>query len=130
MRPHGATSGKVPMAIFTVAKCIALLLRAEAERMGLPDRNAQKAIVPTQREIFFDDHDIIVSKTDLKGRLTDASRMFCSSAGYPERDVIGQPHSLIRHPVMPRGVQAPVGCDPGQARDLRLREEHGAQRRS
>jgi len=71
---------------------------------SLPDRNAQKAIVPTQREIFFDDHDIIVSKTDLKSRLTDASRMFCSSAGYAERDVIGQPHSLIRHPDMPRAV--------------------------
>lgn len=61
-------------------------------------------IIPTQREIFFDPDSFIVSKTDLKGRLTYANKTFCDVAGYTEKELLGQPHSLIRHPDMPRAV--------------------------
>lgn len=54
------------------------------------------------KEIFFDD--LIVSKTDLKGRITYANEVFCSIAGYSESELLGQPHSIIRHPDMPRAV--------------------------
>ncbi|WP_445501988.1 PAS domain-containing protein [Microvirga sp. G4-2] len=63
-----------------------------------------RAITPTQHEIFFDPDSFIVSKTDLKGRITYANRVFCEVAGYSEEELIGQPHSLIRHPDMPRAV--------------------------
>jgi PAS domain S-box-containing protein len=63
-----------------------------------------KAITPTKREIFFDPDSFIVSKTDLKGRLTYANRVFCEVAGYSEKELLGQPHSMIRHPDMPRAV--------------------------
>jgi PAS domain S-box-containing protein len=59
---------------------------------------------PTQVEVFFDRQDFIVSKTDLKGRLTYANKHFCDIAGYAEKEVIGQPHAIIRHPDMPRAV--------------------------
>ncbi len=62
------------------------------------------SIQPTNREVFFDRDSLIVSKTDLKGRLTYANRIFCEIAGYAEKEVIGQPHSLIRHPDMPRAI--------------------------
>jgi PAS domain S-box-containing protein len=52
----------------------------------------------------FGDDEIIVSKTDLKGRLTYCNDVFIRLAGYAERDLIGKPHSLIRHPHMPRAV--------------------------
>lgn len=61
-------------------------------------------IVPTGKEVFFDRNDIIVSKTDLKGRITYANKTFCEIAGYVEAEVIGQPHSMIRHPDMPRCI--------------------------
>lgn len=61
-------------------------------------------ISPTGRETFFDASEMIVSKTDLKGRITYANRIFCRMAGYHERELLGQPHSLIRHPDMPRSV--------------------------
>jgi PAS domain S-box-containing protein len=61
-------------------------------------------IRPTGREVFFDAADIIVSKTDLKGRITYANDVFLAIAGYSERELIGQPHSIIRHPDMPRAV--------------------------
>ena len=58
----------------------------------------------TGNEVFFEDDEIIVSKTDLKGRLTYTNRTFLKIAGYSEREVLGQPHSVIRHPDMPRCI--------------------------
>lgn len=59
---------------------------------------------PTGREVFFDTEDVIVSKTDLTGKITYANNVFLEIAGYEEHEVLGQPHSLIRHPDMPRSV--------------------------
>lgn len=48
--------------------------------------------------------EVIVSKTDLTGRITYVNDVFLHIARYDEDEVIGQPHSLIRHPDMPRTV--------------------------
>lgn len=58
----------------------------------------------TGKEVFFGDDEIIVSKTDLKGRLTYANNVFLRIAGYTEEEVLDQPHSMIRHPDMPRCI--------------------------
>ncbi|MBL8987678.1 MAG: PAS domain-containing protein [Gemmatimonadetes bacterium] len=63
-------------------------------------------IQPTGRERFFPEDEIIVSKTDLTGKITYANRTFQEVAGYREEELLGQPHSLIRHPDMPRAVFA------------------------
>ena len=62
------------------------------------------AITPTNTERFFAEDDIIVSKTDVKGRLTYVNQSFCHIADYTEAELLGQPHSIIRHPDMPRAV--------------------------
>lgn len=64
----------------------------------------QVQVTPTQVERFFDASELIVSKTDVKGRITYANRVFCRLADYSEAELIGQPHSIIRHPDMPRAV--------------------------
>src|SRR5262245_50009336 len=58
----------------------------------------------TGRERSFGQDDIIVSKTDLKGRLIYANRVFLDIADLTLKETIGQPHSLIRHPHMPRCI--------------------------
>ena len=55
-------------------------------------------------ERTFGENEIIVSKTDLKGRLTYANRVFQAVAGYTESELMGQPHSIVRHPDMPRCI--------------------------
>ncbi len=45
-----------------------------------------------------------MSKTDTKGRITYANDVFLAIAGYSEAELLGQPHSIIRHPDMPRAV--------------------------
>lgn len=52
----------------------------------------------------FKDDEIIVSKTDLKGRISYGNDVFIEISGYMEKELIGQPHSIIRHPSMPRCV--------------------------
>lgn len=58
----------------------------------------------TGRERTFHDDDIIVTKTDLSGKMTYVNRTFLQLAGYTERECLGAQHNLIRHPHMPRAV--------------------------
>ncbi|CAA7627975.1 PAS/PAC domain-containing protein [Candidatus Terasakiella magnetica] len=55
-------------------------------------------------ERTFGTDEIIVSKTDTKGRIIYANEVFLRMAGYSEADILNQPHSIIRHPDMPRCV--------------------------
>lgn len=55
-------------------------------------------------ERTFGKDEIIVSKTDPKGRIIYANEVFLRMASYSERELLGQPHSIIRHPAMPRCV--------------------------
>jgi PAS domain S-box-containing protein len=43
----------------------------------------------------------IVSRTDLKGRITAVNPDFIEASGFTEAELIGQPHNLVRHPDMP-----------------------------
>ena len=61
-------------------------------------------VQPTGRERTFGRDEIIVSKTDLKGRITYCNVVFRRIAGFSESELLGQPHSIIRHPDMPRCV--------------------------
>lgn len=61
-------------------------------------------LTPTQQEIILSDDDIIVSKTDLTGRITYANRAFMRIANFSERELMNQQHNIVRHPDMPRGA--------------------------
>jgi len=55
------------------------------------------------KEVFFDDG-VIISESDLKGVITYANRNFSKMSGYSKEELIGQPHSILRHPDMPKQV--------------------------
>ena len=61
-------------------------------------------VAVTGTERFFQPDEIIVSKTDLKGAITYANRLFLSLADYTEQEVLDAPHSIVRHPEMPRCI--------------------------
>jgi PAS domain S-box-containing protein len=52
----------------------------------------------------FQEDELIVSKTDLKGVITYANAVSCRVSGYTEQELVGQPHNIVRHPAMPRCV--------------------------
>jgi aerotaxis receptor len=43
----------------------------------------------------------IVSKTDLKGRITYVNQPFLEISGFTSEELIGSPHNIVRHPDMP-----------------------------
>lgn len=53
-------------------------------------------------ELSFPDKKFIVSKTDLTGRISYGNALFLSMSGYEERELIGAPHNILRHPDMPK----------------------------
>ena len=65
---------------------------------------SKNKITPINEEAFFESDEIIVSKTDSKGKIVYANDVFCRIAEMNTSDVLGQPHNIIRHPDMPRAV--------------------------
>ena len=59
---------------------------------------------PTDNEIKLSTTKHIVSKTDDKGIIEYGNDYFVEISGYTEKELIGQPHSIIRHPDMPKVV--------------------------
>jgi PAS domain S-box-containing protein len=61
-------------------------------------------VTPTQQEVLMAQNDIIISKTDLTGRITYVNRTFMRIADFSEPEVLGVQHNVVRHPDMPRGA--------------------------
>ncbi len=61
-------------------------------------------VEPSARERVMREDDFIVSKTDLKGRITYCNRIFIEFSGYTAQELLGAQHNIVRHPDMPRGV--------------------------
>ena len=55
----------------------------------------------TQREVDYSESDVFVTRTDLKGIITEANDAFCRVAGFPRDELIGRNHNVVRHPDMP-----------------------------
>ena len=59
---------------------------------------------PINNEVVLKEDDFIVSKTDLKGRIIYGNKIFIKMSGYTEEELLGAPHSILRHPDMPKIV--------------------------
>ena len=59
---------------------------------------------PNAKELTFEDNEFIVSKTDLKGKITYGNELFIRISGYGENELLGAPHNILRHPDMPKTV--------------------------
>lgn len=75
-------------------------------------------IQPTLEEITFLPHELIVSKTDLKGRITYANDTFSKVCGYSRDELMNAPHSIIRHPDMPRCIFKLLWDQIGDGREI------------
>ena len=62
--------------------------------------NSRKVLV-TDEEVPFPEGRLIVSRTDLSGIITHTNPAFVEMSGFSEEELIGQPHSILRHPDMP-----------------------------
>ncbi len=60
----------------------------------------------TNIEQHLNDGEYIVSKTDLKGRITYVNSVFLKISGFTEEELIGKAHNIVRHPDMPPAAYA------------------------
>ena len=58
------------------------------------------------KESVLGTNNLFVSETDEKGNIIYANKDFCEIAGYTKEELIGQPHSIVRHPFMPKAAFA------------------------
>ncbi|RLA19462.1 MAG: diguanylate cyclase [Gammaproteobacteria bacterium] len=60
-----------------------------------------RKILYSEIESPYPDGRLIVSRTDTKGLITHVNQSFIDMSGYAEEELIGAPHSILRHPDMP-----------------------------
>jgi len=55
----------------------------------------------TNEEHLLKDENVILSTTDLKGRITYINQDFLNISGFTSDELISKPHNIVRHPDMP-----------------------------
>ncbi len=58
----------------------------------------------TSHEVEMQEDDILVSTTDLKGRITMVNDAFIEISGFKKDELIGKSHNIVRHPDMPEAA--------------------------
>ncbi|WP_324171271.1 PAS domain-containing protein [Sulfurimonas sp.] len=59
---------------------------------------------PTSVENIVGSADLIVSKSDAEGNITYVNPIFIKISGYSQGKLIEEPHSMLRHPDMPKVI--------------------------
>jgi len=60
--------------------------------------------MPVDKEVIWDKKRVIMSKTDRFGTIEYANEVFIDVSGYEDYELMAQPHSVIRHPDMPKVI--------------------------
>lgn len=60
-----------------------------------------RRLLVTEQETPYPEGRLIVSRTDPNGVITQVNQSFVVMSGYTEQELIGSPHSILRHPDMP-----------------------------
>jgi aerotaxis receptor len=55
----------------------------------------------TNDEYVLPDGEVIISRTDIKGRVTYVNESFVQSSGFSREEAMGKAHNIVRHPDMP-----------------------------
>lgn len=58
----------------------------------------------TQQLLSALDNVMVISTTDLQGTITYVNDLFCTLTGYSREELMGQPHSIVRHPAVPKAT--------------------------
>lgn len=88
-----------PIQLTTVLKIMTKIIE-DVENQKIVENQRNELII--YKDIL--DKQNLVSETDLKGNITYANDIFCEVSGYTKEELIGQPHSIVRHPDVSKAV--------------------------
>jgi len=64
----------------------------------------------TQLEYPLEDDDIIISKTDRRGKILYVNNTFVRVSGYSREELLGEPQNIVRHADVPPEVFRDLWC--------------------
>ncbi len=67
---------------------------------------SSRTVLFTDRETLFPTGELIVSQTDAAGTIIMCNEAFVRMSGFAREDLLGAPHSILRHPDMPKAAFA------------------------
>ena len=88
-----------PINIETLLELLEKINNAKELREGF---SAQRKFLEEYKRIV--DASALVSKSDTQGNITYVNDKFIKLSGYSKEELLGQPHSIVRHPDMPSSV--------------------------
>lgn len=68
------------------------------------DKKVERRTNQLKKSLNIIDKYVIRSSTDLEGNIVYVSDAFCKISGYSKSELLGKPHSIVRHPDMPKEV--------------------------
>src|SRR3989344_1716777 len=71
-----------------------------------PEEAMRTNLPVTQREHLLGDNDVLLSTTDIKGRLTYTNDPFLRVSGFEREKLYGKAHNVVRNPDMPEAAFA------------------------
>lgn len=57
-----------------------------------------------KNQLSLTDKHIIISTTDVNGKILHASEAFCKISGFTLEELLGKNHRIVRHPDMPQSL--------------------------
>jgi len=66
----------------------------------------RRRLLVTDLETRFPTGELIVSQTDVEGIITMCNEAFVHMSGFSREELLGTPHSILRHPEMPKAAFA------------------------
>lgn len=72
-----------------------------ADAVGRHSGIGPDELLIVDEEVPYPEGRLIVSRSDSAGIITYVNDSFCEISGYARMEVVGQPHSILRHPDMP-----------------------------
>ncbi|MEW6563189.1 MAG: PAS domain-containing methyl-accepting chemotaxis protein [Pseudomonadota bacterium] len=61
----------------------------------------KKNLPVTQKEIDYQEDEVLITRTDPKGIITYANETFIRISGFSHEELVGSSHNIVRHPDMP-----------------------------
>jgi len=78
--------------------------RLAEEKNRLLEDELEYQNMALQKSLTIISQHIMLSKTDTQGNITEVSDALCGISGYTREELIGQPHSIVRHPDTPSEI--------------------------
>lgn len=94
----------VNITLFSILSFLTLTLLYIIRQKESLKKEVRKKTKELEKMLNSFDKNVIYSTTDNYGFITHVSDAFCEISGYTKEELIGQPHSIVRHADMPKSL--------------------------